>query len=496
MGHPDDNRLHAAGLKALPSGVNAPVFDVTRVSPGIVHLGFGGFHRAHMARYTHDVMDADSTALDWGIVGVGLRPADRPLIEAVGAQDNLYTLIESDADGARATVIGSIARVIDASAASQVLLDAIDDPAIRIVSLTITEHGYCLDRATRTLDLNHAAILHDRAHPHNPRSAIGVLVEAYARRRAAGAGAFTSLSCDNIRHNGHVLRGAVLALAEDRDAALAEWIEREALFPDSMVDRITPVPTSKQTEDFQRRTGLMDRAPVLAETFRQWVIEDHFVNGRPAWDKAGAQFVKDVAPYELMKLRLLNTSHLVVAGLGQLAGYALVAEAIADPLIRRTMRSLMDRETEPTLAPVPGIDLASYKSELLVRFANPAIRDTVERVNTDAPINLLLDPIRDRLAAGASIDLLALGLAAWLRRVRGEDESGHLRPVHHPLAVQLRECAVAGGSDPRPLLSIRALFGDLGTDAVLIGAVERWLVSLYEVGVRVTLKDAARSGLI
>nr|WP_281367498.1 mannitol dehydrogenase family protein [Sphingomonas chungangi] len=483
-------------LGALPQGVAAPVFDVARVRPGIVHLGLGGFHRAHMARYIHDLMEVDETALDWGIIGVGLRPTDRPLLDALGAQQGLYTLVERDAKGEQATVIGSICKCVDASETSRVLLDAIDDPAIRIVSLTVTEHGYCLDRATKTLDMESAAILYDRAHPNDPCTAVGVLVEAFSRRHAAGLPAFTTLSCDNIQHNGDVLREAVLTLARLRDTALATWIEHETQFPNTMVDRITPVPSEEQTEALQIRTGLHDRAPLLAEPFRQWVIEDRFTAGRPAWEKVGAQFVDDVAPYEMMKLRLLNTSHLVVAGLGQLAGYRLIDEAISDPLIGRTMRALMVRETEPTLAPVPGIDLAAYKDDLLARFANPAIRDTVERVNADAPINLLLDPIRDRLAANAPIDLLALGLAAWLRRVRGEDDAGQPIPVHHPFADELRKLAIEGGADPEPLLSLRQLFGDLGEDPNLRANVGRWLAALYQIGARATLNQAAHAGLI
>jgi mannitol-1-phosphate/altronate dehydrogenase len=479
-------RLDAA---ALP-------YDRAQATPGIVHIGLGGFHRAHMARYAHDLMAVDPEGLGWGIIGVGLREADRPLLDALVRQDGLYTLVERDAAGETQTMIGSILRVIDASASTAALLDAIDDPAIRIVSLTVTEHGYCLDRATKRLDMGHELIAHDLMRPHDPKSAIGVIVEALRRRREAGLPAFTALSCDNIQHNGDVLARAVLALAQACDPALAVWIEREARFPNAMVDRITPVPKAEDIAAFHARTGIEDAAPLMAETFRQWVIEDRFADGRPAWDKAGAQFVTDVTPYEKMKLRLLNASHLAVAGLGQLAGFTGIAEAIGHPLIRRHMEALMERETGPTLDPVPGVDLPAYRRSLIERFANPAIPDTVERVNTDAALNYLLDPIRDRLRAGEELPLLALALAAWLRRVRGEDGAGRPVPVHHPLAVEMRAKAIEGGPDPAPLLAVTALFGDLGEDARLPAAVSPWLASLYDVGAIATLERAAAQGLL
>lgn len=480
----------------LPTGVAGVGYDRSALATGIVHLGLGGFARAHLARYTHDLMEADADARRWGVTGVGLREENGPLIAALAAQDGLYTLTERDDAGARSTVIGSLAGVIDASADTAPVLDAIDRDAVGIVSLTVTEHGYCLDRATRTLDLKHPLIVHDLATPEKPRSAIGVIVAAYARRRRRNAAAFTALSCDNIQHNGDVLRGAVLSLAEASDPGLARWIAEAATFPNAMVDRITPVPTEADMRDFRRRTGIADAAPLLAEPFRQWVIEDRFVAGRPAWEKVGAQFVDDVTPYEFMKLRLLNTSHLVVAGLGQLAGHERIDEALADPLIRRVMIALMERETGPTLLPVPGVDLAAYKAALVARFANPAIRDTTERVNTDAPLNYLLDPLRDRLAARESIDLLALGLAAWLRRLRGTDDAGRPLTIRHPMADALRARAIEGGADPRPLLGMTALFGDLGGDRRLVARVGNWLGQLYDKGVAGTLGKAAADKLI
>ena len=487
----DPIALNRAALARLAPPVHTPGFDPASVQPGIVHLGLGNFHRAHMARYLHTLMERQPDMRQWGIIGAGLMPGDRRMAESLQPQDNLYTLVERSGADETVTVVGSLAGVVFAGEDSTALLDAISQPAIRIVSLTVTEHGYCLNRATKRLDPENPLIQADLAQPERPRSAIGMVVAAARRRRDSGMAPFTALSCDNIQHNGTVLRDAVLALAERQDGALARWIEREISFPSTMVDRITPVTAEADVAELARRHGIADRWPVFSETFTQWVIEDRFVAGRPALEDVGAQFVADVAPYEFMKLRLLNTSHLAVSALGRLAGYVTVDEAMADPLLTRYMRALMDRETGPTLPPVPGIDLDAYKATLLTRFANTAIKDTVERVNTDAPLNVLVDPIRDRLAAGQSLDLLALGLAAWLRRIRGEDESGQPITVRHPLAGLLRDRAIAGGEDPAPLLAITELFGDMGTDPNLTAPVGRWLASLYRQGSRATVARAA-----
>jgi mannitol 2-dehydrogenase len=478
--------LSRSAVPRLADGVARPAYDLSALRPGIVHLGLGGFHRAHMARFTHDLMTIRPAALGWGIVGAGLLPSDRALQEALATQDRLYSLVERAGEEERVTVIGALAGL----ASADNVLAAIDGPGIRIVSLTVTANGYGLNPATKLLDPGNPAIAQDLADPARPSSAVGVLVEALRRRMVAGRPAFSAMSCDNIQGNGEVLRGAVLAFAGLRDPALADWIAANARFPSTMVDRITPVTTPADIAGLAERHGIADRAPVVCEPFIQWVIEDDFVGSRPDWDAVGAQFVADVAPYERMKLRLLNASHLAVAGLGRLIGYQFIDEAMGDRRIRDFMRSLMDRETGPTLRPVPGVDLAAYKTALIERFANLAIKDTVERVNTDAPLSYLLDPIRDRLQVGASVDLLSLALAAWMRRVRGVDENGAPIDVRHPLAAELRERAIAGGPDPGPLFGLTTLFGDLGASPALRAATGRWLASLYEVGAAETLAGA------
>ncbi|MBL0930564.1 MAG: mannitol dehydrogenase family protein, partial [Alphaproteobacteria bacterium] len=374
--------LNRTALSTLAARVEIPRFAPAHVAAGIAHFGLGGFHRAHMARYTHELMERDPAALGWGILGCLLMPADRRMRDSLAPQDNLYTLIEREGGHECVRIIASLVGLIDATESSEPLLARLDDPAIRIVSLTITEHGYCLNAATKRLNPGHPLIRADLEAPETPRSAIGTIVEMLRRRKLTGMAPPTLLSCDNIQHNGEVLRAAVLALAALRDEKLAAWIEREVAFPSTMVDRITPVTSPADIEYLAARHGIADRWPVISESFSQWVIEDRFPQGRPAWEDVGAQFVADVAPYEVMKLRLLNASHLAVSGLGQLAGYVTIDESLADPRIRAVMAALMDRETEPTLSAVPGVDLCAYKARLLQRFANPAIRDTVQRVNT------------------------------------------------------------------------------------------------------------------
>ena len=485
-------RLRRSLLDNLPVRMGRPSFHPAAVRPGIVHLGLGGFCRAHTARYTHDLMNQHGEALQWGIIGTGLMPADRRMRDALVPQDALYTLVERQDSLEQATVIGSLAGVLYAGESTAEVLEAIDNPAIRIVSLTVTENGYCLNAATKQLDAQHPLVAHDLAHPEQPRSAVGVIVEAYRRRRSRGLPPFTALTCDNIQHNGMVLQSAVLALARRRDPALADWIDERARFPKTMVDRITPVTTPEMVNYLAQHYAVEDQWPVFSESFKQWVIEDDFADGRPQWEKVGAQFVSDVGPYELMKLRLLNASHLAIAGLGRLSGYQYIDVALRDASLRAFMSALMERETGPTLLPVPGIDLPAYKAQLLERFSNPHVKDTVERVNNDAPLNYLIDPLRDRLSGARPAELLALALAGWMRRVRGEDESGRPIRIVHPLAALLRHRAIEGGPDPLPLLSISSLFGDLALHRPFVESVGKWLAMLYESGATATLSQARR----
>jgi len=487
-------KLSRATLTSLAPNVTRPGYNPSQISSGIVHLGFGGFHRAHMARYTHDLMEQDATHLQWGITGVGLLQGDRKMRDALIPQDSLYTLVERTAETDTATIIGSVSDVIFAEDSQTKLSAALNNPATRIVSLTVTENGYCIDRSTNQLDTSNPAIKHDLENPDSPRSIYGILHRAAQDRMTAKRPGFTALSCDNIQNNGHVLQSAFHTYLDHAAPHLRGWVQDHLTFPGTMVDRITPVTKPADLAMIATTFGIDDAWPVCCEKFRQWVIEDHFIAGRPAWEQVGAQFVADVAPYEFMKLRLLNASHLAVAGLGQLSGYHSMAETMADMKISAYMRALMDRETSQTLPTIPGIDLEGYKTSLIERFSNPKIEDTTQRVNTDAPLATLVDSAVDRLSRNQSIDCLALAIAAWLRRASGYDDNNTPIEVRHPMASILKERATQGGPDPRPLLSITPLFGELGHDPRFVEPVSHWLGKLYALKTQGTL-EKARSDL-
>jgi fructuronate reductase len=456
-------RLSRATLADLAPDVARPAYHIAQARIGIVHLGIGAFHRAHQAVTIDDRLAAGET--EWAICGASLRSPDTS--EALEPQDALYTVAIRSREGERLRVIGSVRRLLVAPRHPEALLQATADPAVRIVSLTVTEKGYCHDPATGALREDHPDIVADLATPLTPRSALGFLVEALRRRRDAGAKPFTVLCCDNLPANGRTVAGVVRRLAELRDPALGRWIADEVAFPSTMVDRIVPATTDADRAAVSARLGVEDAWPVMTEPFTQWVIEDRFVSGRPRLEEAGAEMVADVAPYELMKLRLLNGSHSTLAYLGYLGGYETVSDAIANPAFARLIRGLMEEEVTPTLTVPPGADLARYRASLLDRFANPALKHRTWQIAMDGSQKLpqrLLGTIRDRLAAGAPIPRLALGVAAWIRYVLGIDETGKPIDVRDPLSARILDIAQAAGPDAErlapALLDLREVFGD------------------------------------
>jgi fructuronate reductase len=454
-------RLSNAALDRLSSDVARPGYDRSALATGIVHLGVGAFQRAHQAVYTEGALNAGD--LRWGIVGASLRsPAVR---DALKPQDNLYALAVRGAEGERLQVIGAIKDVLVAPEDPEALLRAMCDPAVKIVTLTVTEKGYCYDPATTTLDEAHPDIVHDLANPVRPRTAPGFLVEALRRRRAAKISAFTVLCCDNLPHNGRTVAAIVTRFAALHDPALAGYIANEVAFPSTMVDRITPATTPQDRAAISGSLGLDDAAPVVTEPFSQWVIEDRFPGGRPDWGIAGAKFVTDVAPYENMKLRLLNGSHSTLAYLGYLAGYETVADTMKDANYRRLAEGVMD-DAATTLKMPPGADVPAYKRALMERYANPALRHRTWQICMDGSQKLpqrLLGSIRDRLGAGGSIDRLAMGVAGWMRYVTGIDEQGKPIDVRDPLSARLRAIADEAGLVAErlapALLVVREIFG-------------------------------------
>jgi len=489
-------RLSDAALAGLPVSVAKPAYGRAQVKTGIVHLGIGAFHRAHMAVCTEHALAAGD--LRWGILGASLRSPDTR--DALNPQDGLYTVAVKGPDGTRMQTVGAIAKVLVAPEDPEALIAAMAAPDVRIVSLTVTEKGYCHDPATRRLKEDHADVVHDLANPHAPRSAPGFIVAALHRRRAAGVPAFTVLSCDNLPSNGKTVRNVVTRLAALRDAAFGRWVEEHVAFPCTMVDRIVPATTDADRAAVAAALGVTDAWPVTAEPFTQWVIEDAFPMGRPDWAAAGAVFSAEVEAYEAMKLRLLNGAHSTLAYLGFLAGRETVADAMKDEGLARLVRGLMDEEVTPTLAVPEGADLDAYKDSLIERFRNPELRHRTWQIAMDGTQKLpqrLLGTARDRLAAGGAIDRIALGVAAWMRYVTGTDETGAPIDVRDPLADELKRLTAAAGRDPERIVAalagIEQVFGtDLPKDPRFTGPVTAALRSLFEKGAQETVRIAAR----
>jgi mannitol 2-dehydrogenase len=484
-------KLNAANLDSLGGEVAVPRYDRGAVRTGIVHVGVGGFHRAHQAMYVDTLMN-DGDALEWGITGVGLLPGDRRMHEVLHAQDCLYTLVVKDPDGAmHPRVIGSIVDHLLAPDDPEAVLRVMSDPATRIVSLTITEGGYLVNQSTGEFDAQDRSIRNDLAEGAVPTTAFGFLVEALSRRRAAGVEPFTVMSCDNIAGNGEVAHKMLGAFARLKDPELAGWIEQSVTFPNSMVDRITPVTTDHDRELLSEQFGVEDGWPVVCEPFTQWALEDRFPGGRPPYDRAGVQLVPDVTPYEMMKLRLLNSSHQALCYLGYLAGYRYAHEVCADELFTGFLLGYMDEEATPTLSEVAGVDLDAYKHELIERFANPEIRDTLARLcaeSSDRIPKWLVPVIRDELARGGPVRRSALVVASWARYAEGVDESGEPIEIVDRRLEQVTRRAQQQRSDVLAFLRDPDLFGDLVEDERFTKEYAEALDSLHAHGARATLE--------
>jgi mannitol 2-dehydrogenase len=485
------NQLNASTLGSLGSRVAVPTYDRGRVTGGIVHFGVGGFHRAHQAMYVDTLMNAGE-ALDWGITGVGLLPGDRRMRDALKGQDCLYTLVVKDPDGTmHPRVIGSVVDYLFAPDDPEAVLAVMSDPATRIVSLTITEGGYLVNQATGEFDAGDPSIQADLAEGAVPTTAFGFVVEALRRRRAAGVEPFTVMSCDNIQGNGEVAHKMIGAFARLKDAELAAWFEQNVSFPNSMVDRITPVTTDEDRAELAEQFGVEDAWPVVCEPFTQWALEDRFPAGRPPYDHAGVQLVPDVTPYELMKLRLLNASHQALCYLGYLAGYRYAHEVCQDELFTGFLLDYMDMEGTPTLEPVPGVDLDAYKHQLIERFANPEIRDTLARLcaeSSDRIPKWLVPVIRIQLGHGGPVSRSALVVASWARYAEGVDEEGEPIEIVDRRKEAVMARAAEQRSDPLAFLRDPDLFGDLADDGRFTQEYTAALSSLHEHGARATLE--------
>ncbi len=471
-------RLSSATVGSLPSGIARPSYDRSRLLQGIVHLGLGAFHRAHQAAYTDAVLAAGD--LRWGITAASLRSPDTR--DALGAQDCLYTLnISGQAD--HFAIIGAVRRILVAPENPAALINVMAAPTTAIVSLTVTEKAYCRNPATGTLDETHPDIRHDLAHPEAPRSALGLLTAAIQQRRASGTPPFTVLCCDNLAANGRTMHRLLTRMATLRDPGLGAFVEAELACPDTMVDRIVPATTDADRARIAAALGLDDAWPVVTEPFTQWVIEDRFPLGRPNWD---ATFVRDVGPFEAMKLRMLNASHSALAYLGYLAGAETVADAMRIPALAGFAARVME---EAVVTLPPGLDTASYQRSLLERFDNPALQHRTWQIAMDGTQKLpqrILATMADRLRRDLPIDTQAMVVAGWMRFVTGADEQDRPIDVRDPMAAELARIAAETGPVPQrlapTLLAIDAVFGALGRDDRVRTTITRALTRLYAVG--------------
>jgi mannitol 2-dehydrogenase len=488
-------QLSSANLATIAETVPVPTYDRKQVRTGIVHIGVGGFHRAHEAMYVDALMERGGS-LGWGITGVGLLPGDRRMASVLEKQDCLYTLVLKHPDGSlEPRVIGSLVDYLFAPERPEDVLRVMTEPSTRIVSLTITEGGYHVNQTTGDFDPEAPDIQRDLEPGAVPSTAFGFITEALARRRAAAIPPFTVMSCDNIPGNGDVTRRMLCSFAELRDPELAAWIQEHVGFPDSMVDRITPVTTDADRHELALRYAVDDEWPVVSEPWTQWVLADDFETERPPLEQVGVQVVADVEPYELMKLRLLNASHQAMCYLGYLAGHRYAHEVCVDPLFVDFLTGYLDEEATPTLPPVPGVDLDAYKLQLIERFANPEVRDTLARLcaeGSDRIPKWLVPVIRAQVERDGEIRRSALVVAAWARYAEGIDESGEPIEVVDGRREEVMARARAQSGDPLAFLRDASLFGNLVDEPRFTAPYLEALRMLHERGARATLEAWVR----
>ncbi|MEL6520017.1 MAG: mannitol dehydrogenase family protein [Pseudomonadota bacterium] len=486
-------KLQNETLDQLPDGVDRPRYDRSRLTPGIVHIGMGNFHRAHQAWYLHRLMQSGK-ALEWAIIGAGVRPNDSVMREKLLAQNGLTTLIELDPGGTSAEVIGPIVDFIPVEEGNGALIRQLADPKIRIVSLTVTEGGYYIDPATGGFDPEHPDIARDAANPSHPITAFGAIVEALRLRRDTGVGPLTVQSCDNLQGNGAIARQTVVSLARLSDGGLADWIEKSVTFPNSMVDCIVPA-TGPSEIALAASLGVADTVPVTHENFRQWVIEDKFCAGRPPWEEAGATFTEHVHAYEAMKLRMLNAGHQVVANPGELLSIATIDQCMADPYIAAFFQKVQNDEIAPHVQAVPDISPAQYLALIERRFANSAIHDTTRRVAFDGSsrhTGFVLPTVRDALDAGAPVSGLALVEAFWARMCAGSREDGSVIEANDPHWDQLVGAAHAAKTSPIAWLEQQQFYGDLRDAPVFAESFCKWLPLIWSEGSMAAMERYAR----
>ena len=489
------NTLSNQTLAVLPEAVKRPAYDRSRLSPGIVHVGLGNFHRAHQSWYLHRLFELGLDP-DWAIVGAGVRPFDAAQRERLAAQDYLTTLIELDPAGASAEIVGSMIDYVPVDVGNTALIAQMVEPEIRIVSLTVTEGGYYLDPATLEFDALNADIRHDAEHPDTPITVFGAIVAALRLRRERGTGPFTIQSCDNLRGNGRITRQTVLGLAHLGDTQLADWIDAHCSFPNSMVDCIVPATGAKEIA-LAEQFGVSDELVVTHESFRQWVIEDDFCAGRPQWEQVGVSFSDDVFGYEEQKIRILNGGHQVIANLAELLHLDTISETMQHAGLRAFFHKVQQDEIVPHVQPVPGMTPEAYVQLVATRFSNPGIVDTVRRVAYDGSSRhpgMVLPSIRDGVSKGIPVDGLALVEAAWARMCAGTRDDGSLIEPNDPNWAVLNQTAKRAKTEPGAWLAMRQTYGELGQQAEFCAAFAHWLSLLWEQGAETAVAQYCAAG--
>ncbi|KAI9148989.1 Mannitol 2-dehydrogenase [Paramyrothecium foliicola] len=473
--------------------VKIPTYDRSDVKEGIVHVGVGGFHRAHLAVYVDQLLQKHNHN-DWAICGVGLRPNDAAMRDVLKSQDHLYTVIERSAKGSFANIVGSINSFLFAPDDREAVIAKMAHPDTHIVSLTITESGYYYNENTHELQSQDPDIQHDLANENSPVSTFGFLYAALVRRRKAGLKPFTVLSCDNMQKNGSITRHMLESFARLRDPEMANWIAEEGAFPNAMVDRITPSTSQNDIKSLADDFLIEDAWPVVTEPFMQWVVEDKFCDGRPAFEKVGVQVVKDVhdvEQFEKHKLRLLNASHSAMAYPGQLAGFKYVHEVMEHPIYRKFIWQMMQEEVKPLLPDIPDVDIDQYCNTLMERFSNPTIMDQIPRLALNASGKIpqfIMPSIAEQIWVTGPFRRLCFVAGAWFQYINGVDDKGNKFEVDDPMRDELQRRAKAGGSDPRELLGIKMLFGDdLRNDKRFLDEISTAMSLIAKDGVMATI---------
>jgi mannitol 2-dehydrogenase len=481
-------KLNQSALKDLPASISLPTYDRSAISPGILHIGVGNFHRAHQASYLDRLFNLGLDH-DWGLIGAGIKPYDAAMRSTLQQQDWLTTVVELDPDGLTAAINGAMVDFLEVN--SRKLIEKLADPQIRIVSLTITEGGYFIDAKTGGFQSDHPDIQRDVDNPSDPQTVFGILIAGLALRRQRAIAPFTIMSCDNLPENGHVTKQVIVGLAEAMAPEMAAWIGDNVAFPSGMVDCITPATSDRERKLVAEHFGIEDASPVACEPFRQWVLEDNFPQGRPALEKVGVEFVDDVSPFELLKLRILNGGHAAIAYPSALLGLTYVHQAMANPLVSAFLRKLQFAEIIPTVPAVPGVDFETYFATVERRFANDQVADTIPRLCLDGSNRqpkFILPAIADRLRSGQPIDGLSLAVAFWCRYCAGTNEMGETIVIDDVQVERLRDHAIRARHDPAVFLEMSDIFGQVAMEPEFRERFANALNSIWKNGTRSTLQ--------